>query len=83
MGNQFMVLTGLFPTFISKRNERCGAPDLEFYEYFARRVFQGAANSPHAHGKALRQLLGALAEVKPAARRSLNRFAEEFVFLGD
>jgi hypothetical protein len=82
-GNQFMVLTGLFPTFISKRNERCGAPDLGFYESFARRAFQGAADSPHACGKAPRHLFATLAEVMPVARLSLNRVAEEFVFLGD
>jgi hypothetical protein len=82
-GNQFMVLTGLFPSFISKRNERCGAPDLAFYESFARRAFQGAADSSHASGRIPRQLLGNLAEVLPQARRSLNRIAEEFVFLGD
>jgi len=82
-GNQFMVLTGLFPGFINKRNERCGAPDLGFYESFARRSFQGAADSPHACGKAPRKLLGELAEAFPAARKSLNRVAEEFVFLGE
>lgn len=82
-GNQFMVLTGLFPSFITRRNERCGAPDLAFYESFARRAFQGAANSPHACGRGPRHLFGALAEVMPDARRSLNRVAEEFVFLGD
>ena len=82
-GNQFMVLTGLFPGFISKRNERCGAPDLGFYESFARRAFQGAADSLHACGKAPRKILGELAENFPVARQSLNRVAEEFVFLGD
>jgi hypothetical protein len=82
-GNQFMVLTGLFPGFISKRNERCGAPDLGFYESFAKRAFQGAAHNPHACGKIPRQLLGELAESFPIARQSLNRVAEEFVFLGD
>lgn len=82
-GNQFMVLTGLFPGFISKRNERCGAPDLAFYESFARRAFQGAATCPHACGKVPRKLLGELAESFPVARQSLNRVAEEFVFLGD
>lgn len=82
-GNQFMVLTGLFPGFISRRNERCGAPDLGFYESFARRSFQGAADSPHACGKAPRRLFGELAESFPVARQSLNRVAEEFVFLGD
>ena len=82
-GNQFLVLTGLFPGFITKRNERCGAPDLAFYESFAQRAFKGAAECPHARGKVPRQLLGALAEVMPQARKSLNRIAEEFVFLGD
>ena len=82
-GNQFMVLTGLFPGFISKRNERCGAPDLEFYESFARRAFKGAADSPYACSKIPRRLFGELAESFPLARQSLNRVAEEFVFLGD
>ncbi len=82
-GNQFMVLTGLFPGFISKRNELCGAPDLGFYEAFARRAFLGAADSPHNCGKVPRRLLGELAEAFPVARQSLNRVAEEFVFLGD
>ncbi|MBC7980465.1 MAG: hypothetical protein H7Y36_07875 [Armatimonadetes bacterium] len=82
-GNQFMVLTGLFPAFIKKRNERSGAPDLAFYESFAQRAFQGAADNPRAPGKTPRKLLGALAEVLPSARKSLNRVAEEFVFLGD
>ncbi len=82
-GNQFMVLTGLFPSFIAKRNERRGAPDLAFYESFAQRAYQGAADNPKAPGKVPRMLLGALAEALPEARKSLNRMAEEFVFLGD
>ncbi|QTN33352.1 hypothetical protein HZ994_13855 [Akkermansiaceae bacterium] len=82
-GNQFLVLTGLFPSFISKRNERSGAPDLAFYESFARRSFECAANNPYACGKIPRRLLGELAELMPVARRSLNRLAEEFVFLGN
>lgn len=82
-GNQFMVLTGLYPAFITKRNEHRGAPDLAFYESFARRSFQGAADNPMAPGKGPRHLLASLAEALPAARLSLNRVAEEFVFLGD
>jgi hypothetical protein len=82
-GNQFLVLTGLYPAFLQRRNERRGAPDLEFYESFARQSFRGAADNPGAPGNAPRQLLGALSEAFPVARRSLNRVAEEFVFLGD
>jgi hypothetical protein len=82
-GNQFLVLTGLFPTFLKRRCENCGAPDLEFYESFARQSFRGAADNRSGPGPSSRQLFGALAEAMPAARRSLNRVAEEFVFLGD
>ncbi|MEP2775698.1 MAG: hypothetical protein ABJQ29_04465 [Luteolibacter sp.] len=83
-GNQFLVLTGLFPSFFQKRNERNGAPDLAFYESFAKRSFQGAADCPHSRcSRHQRHVLGSLAEVLPTARRSLNRVAEEFVFLGD
>jgi hypothetical protein len=45
-GNQFLVLTGLLPSFISKRNERCGAPDLAFYKSVARHAFQGPPIAP-------------------------------------
>lgn len=60
-----------------------GAPDLGFYESFARRSFQSAADNPAACGKVSRKLFGALADAMPDARKSLNRLAEEFVFLGD
>lgn len=82
-GNQFLVLTGLYPGFLKRRSERSGAPDIPFYESFAQQAFRGAADNRQAPGNAPRQLLGALAEAMPEARRSLNRVAEEFVFLGD
>ncbi len=82
-GNQFLVLTGLYPAFLQSRSERRGAPDLAFYESFARQAFRGAADNPDAPAHAPRHLLGALSEALPEARRSLNRMAEEFVFLGD
>ncbi len=82
-GNQFLVLTGLYPDFIKHRSEKGEAPDLEFYESFARRAYQSAASNRQMAGSTTRHLLGSLAESLPAARRSLNRVAEEFVFLGD
>lgn len=82
-GNQFLVLAGLYPEFLKSRAEKKGAPDLEFYEAFAQRVYRGAADNRQVAGAASRQLLGALSDALPAARRSLNRMAEEFVFLGD
>jgi len=82
-GNQFLVLTGLYPDFITRRCEQRGAPDLAFYESFAQQAYRDAANNRQAPGKTSRRLFGALAEAMPAARRSLNRVADEFVFLGD
>ncbi|MES2439623.1 MAG: hypothetical protein V4584_11175 [Verrucomicrobiota bacterium] len=82
-GNQFLVLTGLYPAFLRHRCETYGGPGLDFYESFAQQSFRGAADNRQVSGKSSRQLLGALSEAMPAARRSLNRMAEEFVFLGD
>lgn len=44
---------------------------------------QVAAGSPYGKSRMPRQLFGELAEVITDARRSLNRVAEEFVFLGE
>lgn len=82
-GNQFLVLTGLYPGFLNARREKQGGPDLEFYESFAQKAYRGAADSRQSPGKTSRQLFGTLADAMPTARRSLNRVAEEFVFLGD
>lgn len=82
-GNQFLILTGLYPEFLRHRSDLGEAPDLEFYESFAQRSFQSAASSRLAAGHSSRQILGTLADALPDARRSLNRLAEEFVFLGE
>jgi len=82
-GDQFLVLTGLFPGFLKRRCERRGAPGLEFYENFARRAYREAADNHEAPREVKRQLLAELSERMPEARRSLNKVAEEFVFLGE
>jgi hypothetical protein len=82
-GNQFLVLAGMYSGFLERRAERRGAPGVEFYEAFARHAFRGAADNRQAPADAPRELLGELSEVLPHARRSLNRMAEEFVFLGE
>ncbi len=82
-GNQFLVLTGLYPEFLKRRCEKGEAPDLEFYESFAQRAYRAAADHHRVSPGASRNLYGSLADAMPAARRSLNRVAEEFVFLGE
>jgi hypothetical protein len=80
-GNKFLMLTGIYPEFLNHRRETSGGPDLDYYENFARRAYRAAADHPGA-GPRARKTLGALADSLPTARRSLNRLAEELVFLG-
>ncbi|HSP41387.1 MAG TPA: hypothetical protein VLO11_00815 [Luteolibacter sp.] len=82
-GNQFLVLTGLYPDFIRKRHERGIAPGLDYYEAFAARAFRRAADGCGCAAGSSRHLYGTLAEALPQVRRALNRIAEEFVFLGE
>lgn len=82
-GNQFLVLTGLFPGFLTRRCQRRGAPGVEFYEDFARRAYRDAADNRSAPQDAPRRLFGELSDALPIARLSLNKMAEELVFLGD
>jgi hypothetical protein len=82
-GDQFLALTGLYPGFLHSRSVAHGAPDVEFYESFAQQSFRSAADNREAPRGASRQLFGTLSEALPTARLSLNRMAEEFVFLGD
>lgn len=82
-GNQFLVLAGLYPGFLKHRSERGESPGVEFYESFASQAYRGAAGCRMVAAPASRQVLGALADSMPVARRCLNRVAEEFVFLGE
>ncbi len=81
-GDQFLVLTGLFPEFIQERRDRCGAPGLGFYESFARQSYH-QASAQALLGRDSRELFGLLAEVFPIARRSLTRMREHCLFLGE
>lgn len=78
-GEQFLVLTGLFPEFIGRRAERHGAPGVEFYETFARGAYRRAAGHAGISSQT-RELFGLLAEAFPLARRSLNQMSERCLF---
>ena len=82
-GDQFLVLTGLYPQFLNRRCISGEAPDLGFYETFASHAYRGAAECRLAAPDSSRRIFGALSESLSCARRSLNRVAEEFVFLGE
>lgn len=78
-GDQFLILTGLYPEFIDRRAERRGAPGVGFYEGFASRAYHNAAGRPGIPASS-RELFGLLSEALPLARRSLNRMSDRCLF---
>ena len=80
-GNQFLVLTGIFPDYIRQRAERHGAPGIAYYERFARSSFHEAREYPAARRSGVSDVLDTLSNVLPEARRSLNRMADALLFL--
>jgi hypothetical protein len=81
-GNQFMVLTGLFPRFLERREERRGAPGVRYYEGVAQDSFRAAAIHPLANEFELSEVYLLLADQFPRARLALNRMVREFLWLG-
>lgn len=80
-GNQFMVLTGLFPKFLENRAHRRGAPGLRYYESVARQAFLSAGEHPLADEFDLRNLYPRLADCFNETRQALNRMADDYLFL--
>jgi hypothetical protein len=78
-GDQFLILTGLYPEFIDHRAEHRGAPGLGFYESFASRAYHNAAGRPGIPNSS-RELFGMLSEALPLARISLNRMCDRCLF---
>ncbi len=81
-GNQFLVLTGLFPNFLEQRANRRGAPGLSYYESVARQAFLSAGEHPLADEFALNRLYPQLAGCLIETRHALNRMADDYLFLG-
>lgn len=82
-GNEFLVLSGLFPEYVLERSRRRGAPDLAYYENFARSSYRQAGQHPRAFESGVSSVLGSLSEVLPEARRSLNTLADSLAFLSN
>ena len=81
-GNQFLILTGLFPQFLSARASRRGAPDLAYYEGVARNAFRDAGEHPLAQEFGVGEVYRHLSDAFGQTRRILNRMAAEYLFLG-
>lgn len=80
--NQFLVLTCLYPSFLHRRAERRGAPDVEFYEKVVVDHLDAAGNHALAGEFALHDVLVRLAESFPPVRRAMNHTLREYLSLG-
>ncbi len=80
--NRFLVLTCLYPTFLHRRAERRGAPDLEYYEQVVVNHLDAAGRHVLAEEFALHDVLVSLAEAFPPVRRAMNYTLREYLNLG-
>ncbi len=81
-GNRLLLLTGIFPGRVRRREARSGAPGLAFYEQMAMSAFQSAYDHPLCAEFSLRDVYRTLLESFAPTRRVLNRLGEEFLVLG-
>lgn len=81
-GNQFLVLTGMFPGFLKHRESRRGAPGVRFYEGVAQESYRTAMQHPLADEFALCEVYDLLADQFRVTRRALNRMTKEYMWLG-
>jgi len=80
--NQFLVLTCLYPSFLHRRAERRGAPDVGYYEGVVVSHLQAASHHALADEFALHDVLVRLAEAFPPVRRAMNYMLREYLSLG-
>lgn len=80
--NQFLVLTCLYPSYLHRRAERRGAPDLEYYERVVMSHLDAAGHHALAGEFDLDDVLMKLAGAFPPVRRAMNHTMREYLSLG-
>jgi hypothetical protein len=83
VGNQSLFMCGVFPERIRYRAQRCGAPDLRYYEEVGRSSFRVASNHRLAQTYELADIFDTLSERFGQTRRALNDLGERLLMLGD
>lgn len=81
--NQFLVLTCLFPSFLHRRAERRGAPDVNYYEQVVVSHLDAAGRHVLSQEFALHDVLLRLAGNFPPVRRAMNYTLSEYLNLGN
>ncbi len=80
LGNYALWMSGLFPDHIAHRQQRRGAPPLEYFETMGRRGFQMAAEHRLASEYGVAMLFALAAERFPVLRVALNRISDALLF---
>lgn len=71
-GNQFLLLTGLYPGFLKRRYEKGETPDPDFYVKFAQKAYRAASRCKCAGRNDGPDIHSSLADSLPTVRRALN-----------
>lgn len=80
LGEFALWLSGLFPDYIAGREQRRGAPGIDYYEQLGSSGFRLAADTTEAQEHGLAQLYRNCADFFPALRIALNRVADRHLF---
>jgi hypothetical protein len=80
--NQFLVLTCLYPSYLHRRAERRGAPDVQYYEQIVVSHLQAASHHALADEFALHDVFKRLSQSFPPVRRAMNYTLREYLSLG-
>ncbi|HCR36804.1 MAG TPA: hypothetical protein DIU37_01495 [Opitutae bacterium] len=79
--NAALLMTGVFPDFIAQREQRRGAPSLDFYESAAASCYRMAGGHSMALELNLNEVLAMLSEAFPLARKGLNAMRDRLIFI--
>ena len=80
LGEQSLVLTGLFPDYVKYRQNRRAAPGLRYYEAIGSAQYQAASQHPLARKYQIDRLFAGLSESFHTIRNALNQMQERLFF---
>ena len=83
IGNHSLFLSGVFPARIRFRAERCGFPDLKYYEGLGRTHYRAASDHRLAQRYDVAGIFDTLSERFETTRLALNDIADRFFSIGD
>jgi hypothetical protein len=83
VGNASLFLSGIFPEHIAHRAQRCGAPDLDYFENVGGSSYRTASSHQMARELHLENVLGCLGDQFPHVRHALNQLSDRLISIED